>query len=367
MKCTVTQENLTQALSVVSRIASKSTNLPILSNVLFRARKSGITLLATNLEIGITHRVRGRVEGEGVFTLPAKIFSDYISLLEQEKVALAQEGEDIRITTESSETVLRGLAADEFPLIPDVDRSKGFACSADDLKNGIAQVLFAAAYDDARPEISGVYLQFSKKELILAATDSYRLAERKVVLQDGGDEPAAVIVPARALQELLRILSQPGDRVQVFVTQNQILFVYEETELVSRLIDGQYPDYQQIIPKQHATALRAKSSELLRAVRATSLFGRPGINDLHMMLQPKEQRLLLKASNTQVGENTQSLHVAIEGDENSIVFNSKYLLDGIANIGSQEVIFEMTNNASPGVLRPTESGAYLYIIMPIKQ
>lgn len=367
MKCIVTQENLAQGLSTVSHVASKSTNLPILSNVLFRALKSGITLLATNLEIGITRHVRGKVESEGVFTLPAKIFSDYISLLEQEKVTLTQEGQDIRMTTSSSETVLRGLAADDFPLIPEVDRGRGFVCSADDLKQAVGQVLFAAAYDDARPEISGVFLRFSKKELILAATDSYRLAERKIILQDGSGDPAAVIVPARTLQELLRILSQPSERVQVYVTQNQILFIHEDTELVSRLIDGQYPDYQQIIPKQHSTTFRTKSAELLRAVRATSLFGRPGINDLHVMLQPKEQRIVLKASNTQVGENTQSLGATIEGEENSIVFNSKYLLDGIANTGSQDVVFEMTNNAGPGVLRPAGTDAYLYIIMPIKQ
>ncbi len=367
MKCVCTQENLSEGLSIVSHLASKNANLPILNNILLRAEKGSIQLLATNLETGITRHIRGKVEQEGSFTIPARVFSEYISLLGQENVTIEQEGNILHIRCAKTTTKLHGLPAEDFPVIPQVEKKDGYTCSAQELREAISQVIFAAAYDDARPEISGVLFRFAQKTLTLVATDSYRLAEKKITLSGGKNTEVSAIIPVRTLQELLRALSDGAEEVSVYLTENQILFSYQETELVSRLVDGQYPDYQQIIPTTHTTRLTALIKEFLQAAKATSLFSRPGINDVTLALDPKGKRVILEAANAQLGENKQEITAEIEGTENTIVFNSRYLLDGITNLGGDDLVFEMTNNASPGVLRPKKDSGYLYIIMPIKQ
>ncbi len=367
MKFTCTQENLSQGLTIVSHIASKNTNLPILNNLLLRAEKSGVELAATNLEIGVTTRIRGKVEQEGVFTIPARIMAEYVGLLGQERVEVELDGTTLHIKSGTAETQLRGMPAEEFPLIPSLERSQAWVCDAQQLREALSQVIFAAATDDTRPEISGVFLRFSAKELVLAATDSYRLAEKHVPLQSGREQEQTAIVPVKSLQELVRLLGQEGETVSCYLSANQILFVYQDSELISRLIDGQYPDYRQIIPEHHETRVTMKTAECVQAVRATSLFSRPGINDLTVGLHPDTNTLSLQAANAQVGQNRQQLAAQVEGIENTIVFNGRYLLDGLTNMNAPEATLAMTNSASPGILRPADAEDYLYIIMPIKQ
>ncbi len=367
MKFTCTQENLAHGLSVVARIASKSTNLPILNNILVKAEQGGIELMATNLEIGVTTRIRGKVEEEGRCTIPARVFTEYIALLGKESVTVAQEGTTMIIQSGNAETKLRGLPAEDFPLIPSIEKQTHHSVEGTALRQAISQVIFAAASDDTRPEISGVYVRFVEKEVCLAATDSYRLTERRLALQEPAAAEVAFIMPVRALQELLRVIDAEGAPVSFYVTPNQVLCTYGDTELVSRLIDGQYPDYRQIIPQRHDTHARTATAELLQALRATSLFSRPGINDVALTLEREEQRIVLKAANTQVGENWRAVPAAVEGIDNTIVFNSRYVLDGLTSMESDEVTFSMTNSASPGVLQPVGNEQHLYIIMPIKQ
>ncbi len=371
MKVVCTQENLSKGLAAVGHIASKNANLPILNNILLRAHQGTIQLSATTLEIGVTRRIRGKIETEGVCTIPGKVFTDYISLLSESTLTLEQDGTTLIVKSDNGETRLHGLPADDFPLIPQLERTNGTTCPAKSIREGIAQVVFAAAADDARPEISGVLLRFVGKQLLFVATDSYRLAEKRIDCSGGVEREVSVIVPVRALQELLRVLGQEVGDVTIYLAENQILFTTEETEVVSRLIDGQYPNYEQIIPVNHETEVIVETSAFLKAVRATSLFSRPGINDLTLHLQAAGQHLTLTAANTQVGENRQDVEAKIDGKENTIVFNSRYLLDGLANLHDDTLIFQMTNNASPGVFRPQKGaekeGGYLYLIMPIKQ
>lgn len=367
MKFICTQENLSKGLAIVGHIASKNTSLPILNNILLKADGGVIQLSATNLEIGITSRIRGKIEKEGVCTIPGKVFTDYISLLDDTTLTLEQSDANLLVRSEKGDTKLHGLPAEDFPLIPKIHQEDGYTCSAPELREAVSQVLFAAAYDDARPEISGVLVRFSVSEVTLVATDSYRLAEKHLPLLEKNEHEASVIVPVRTLQELLRVLSQAESNVTIFLAENQILFTVNDTELVSRLIDGQYPNYEQIVPVSHGVQAVITTSDLIKAVRATSLFSRPGINDLTVTLQPEKKRVVLQAANNQIGENRQELSADIEGDENTIVFNSRYLLDGLTNLHSEKTVFQMTNNASPGVFLPADEKGYLYIIMPIKQ
>jgi DNA polymerase-3 subunit beta len=222
------------------------------------------------------------------------------------------------------------------------------------------------ALDETRPEISGVFFSFNGDNLTLAATDSYRLAEKKVKLEKSGQKHE-VIVPLRTIQELIRILGESNDNVEIFSNDNQILFALGETKLTSRVIEGQYPDYRQIIPKMHNTAVTADTAEFIKTVKRASLFCKQGGNDINMAFNKSSNEIVVDAANSQVGESETKQEAEIDGEENKIILNYRFLLDGLQNISTDECIFEMTTNANPGLLRPQKGDDYVYIIMPIKQ
>lgn len=365
MKCICTKENLYEGLTQVGHVTSRTSSLPILNNILFRIEHGVITLSATNLEIGITRLVRGKVESEGAITIPARILTEYVGLLaNDEAVTLELDGNRMTVTSKAGSVKLNTMPAEEYPLIPKLEKQGGGACDAAAFKEALQQVLFAVANDDARPEISGVLFRVQGRELTLVSTDSYRLAEKKIALKEDAPE-CTTIIPARTMAEVLHMLDGGAAALHWYATENQMLFSHDETDLVTRLIDGQYPQFEQIVPKGHATRATIDRDALLRAVKATSLFARPGIHDVALSFAPPGT-LVLESSNTQVGENRQELAATIEGKENAIVLNGRYLLDGLANLGMDEAVLELTNNASPAVFRH-EKGRYLYIIMPIKQ
>lgn len=367
MKLSCTKENLEAGLSVVSRVAGRNLTLPILGNVLLKAEQGVVFLSATNLEIGVVARVRGKVAEPGSVTVQARLFSEFIGLLEHERIELESDAKTLKIVGEASSTTIRGMPAEEFPIIPSVPRELGFRVGADDFRGALNQVLFAAAQDASRPEISGAFLQIQKNQLTLAATDSYRLAEKTISLESGQVE-RSTIVPSRALYELARILPGEGD-VEVYLSEGQTLFVTDAVELTTRLIEGQYPDYKQIIPKSSTTEATVDVGPFTKLVKTASLFCKPGINDVTIDFSPEEKTVSCTAANTELGEHHGSIRGQIEGTKNSIVFNFRYLLEGLANLGTASVVLGVTDNSSPGILRPKaqERGQYLYLIMPIRQ
>jgi len=364
MKISCTQENLNKGLNNVSHIASKNVSLPILNNVLIKAEKGTIKLITTNLEIGINCQIRGKVEKEGEITVQAKLLNDYVNSLPSERVDLEAKDNKLEIKCGKARTVIKASSTEEFPLIPKVEKKEDYEVNTSEIKKAITQVIFATASDESRPEISGVYLKPAKEKIIIAATDSYRLAEKRVK-NNKTSAGEAVIIPTRTLQELNRILTEDIEGVNFYINENQILFTFDGIELVSRLIEGQYPDYKQIIPSDHKTKLVLSTQKFIKIVKTTSLFCQPGINDVNLSV--KEKKLTVSASNSQLGENVSSLAAEIEGDDNEIVFNYRYLLDGLSSIDSEEVILELSDCNSPGLIKPKEDKDYLYIIMPIRQ
>jgi len=380
MKFTATQENLNQGLLTVAHVASKNTTLPVLNNVLIEAGEGGVKLSATNLEIGVSCMVRGKIERMGAFTVQSKLLADYIGLLPKEGVEISllsgeNNGSSLSVKGINSETKMKGIPASDFPLIPSVERKTKATCSSADLRAAIAQVIFAVSQSETRPEINGVLLAFKDGLLTLTATDSYRLAEKKIRLLSKFSEERQVIVPARALQELLRILAgfkDPSalssvDRVEIYVAENQILFTLGTIEVISRVIEGRYPDYQQIIPAQYATTGRLSTVELLKATKTASLFSRSGIYDVTLSFSPERHELVLSSVNAQLGENVSRVPAEITGAENRNVLNYRYLLDGLQNIETEEVEFSLIDNTNPCVVRPHGKTDYLYLVMPIKQ
>ncbi|RJR30644.1 DNA polymerase III subunit beta [Candidatus Parcubacteria bacterium] len=381
MKVSCTQENLNKGLLVVSHVASKSTSLPILNNILIKAEDGLIKLLSTNLEIGVSSTIRGKVEKTGSFTVQSRLLADYIGLLPKKRVDIEKKDDEssdgvLDIKCENFSTKIKGISAGDFPLLPEIERKNLLLCDTVGLKQAISQTIFAVAASETRPEIAGVLFSVRDDELVMAATDSYRLAEKIVKIKNKSCKNFDVIVPARTLMEILRILtglkdsviSAETEKTQIFITDNQILFAVDNVELISRLVEGQYPDYKQIIPGNHKTSVAIDRQELLKAVKTTSLFTRSGIYDINLDFVVSNQKLIVSSVNNQLGENVSELQANLTGSENNIVINYKYLIDGLQNIAGDEVVMEMNDNSSPCLLKTKDNkDGYIYLIMPIKQ
>lgn len=369
MKFTCTQENLNRGLLIVSNIAGRSATLPILNNVLIKAGGGEIKLSTTNLEIGISVVIRGKVEKEGEFTVQARLLADYISLLPKENVEISVEDQSLNLKCGTFKTVIKGMEASEFPLIPEMDHSEEIQVKIKDFKKALSRVIFTVSLDESRPEISGVYFKFNANQMTVVGTDSYRLAEVKVQLDKNNAGDKDLIVPLRTVQELYRILSESGDKdVRVFLNENQILFkLNDETELTSRLVEGQYPDYRQIIPGEKKTEAKVRVAELIKVVKSASLFCKPGINDVKISFITDKNQAVVSSLNSAVGENMINFDLECSGEDNEVVFNYRYLLDGLNNLGSDEAELKIISGSAPGLIKPVGDDSYLYIIMPIRQ
>lgn len=372
-----TQENLLQGLSLVSHIAGKSTQLPILSNVLLKVEDGNLKMSTTNLEMAVSAIVRGRVDRAGEYTVPAKLLQDYISLLPAGKVEMTVTEEGLQIAADDKTTTIKGMAASEFPLIPKLARDGAYRFQPELLKQAIGQVAFAVSASESRPELSGVSCVFHSEAhpegLLMAATDSYRLSERVVPLVLGGNAKSAkCIVPARALGEIGRILSAYKDDVGVpevvewSITDSQLVFSYGNVELVSRLIEGSFPDYRPLIPHDFRSTFTVTRTELGKAIRAASLFARQGIYDIQFEIKAPGM-LTVSSSDSGTGAHTAVLKGELQGEANKVTLNFKYLSDGLAAMGTEQVTLRMIDAFSPVVLTAPKSEGFQYIVMPIRQ
>lgn len=367
MKFTCTQENIHLGLQAVSRVASKNIALPILNNVLIIAENGVVKLQTTNLELGMTVTIRAKVEIEGRYTIQSRVLSDFVTFLGNEKVTFETTDAGLLVTSGHSTTTIKGLPADEFPVMPKQTNALTVTLPGATFQSLLDGVLFAVSHDESRPEISGVYLRVEANEIIVAATDSYRLAERQSTLVKPASNAMQVIIPARSAQEISRSLPKTETEVTLHLSDAQFNVVLPDIEIVSRVIEGHYPDYRQIIPQHATTKATINKEELADNVRAASLFCKPGINDLTLRLQAEEKNIVFLAANTQLGDHTSSLAAEINGPAVDIVFNYRYLLDGITSLPGDEISLEVNDANAPGVLRGAGSATALYLLMPIRQ
>lgn len=372
MKIICLQENLKRSIAVVSHINNKNINLPILNNILLKASDSGIDLISTNLEIGITHQLRGKVEEVGEITVDSKILSDYINLLPGSKVEIVELEEDVSIKCDSYKTKIKGESSKDFPLIPSVDKNLFCEINLFDFKKAISSVSFAAASSDNRLELSGILFSFDEKKLTLASTDSYRLAEKKINFKNGNIDNLNVIVPSKTINEVSRIITTvtgnpndvDSDLIKIYISDNQILFSFSSIEIVSRLINGQYPDYRQIIPDKYKTEVELDRDDLIRAVKASAVFSKNGVYDISLVF--RKDILNVYSSSGQSGESSVDLKCDLRGDNNDISVNYRYLIDGLNVLDSEKVVLKVINNNTPCQITSPEDNTYVYIIMPIR-
>lgn len=368
------QENLKKGLNIVGHVTAKNINLPILNNILIKVEGGNIELVSTNLEIGIVYALRGKIEDDGQFTVDSKLITEYVGLLSGgEKVKLEEKGGELLVECGNYKTKIKGESAKDFPLIPVIPKNSYYSCNSGELKKSLNSVVFSVSTSENRVELTGVLFSFNKDKLSLAATDSYRLAEKELVVNNFEiTEDHAVIVPAKTAQELLRVLSNIDEMaidgspdVKIYLTENQILFTVDSVSLISRLINGHYPDYKQIIPSKNQTEVVVERAELVRAVKAAALFSKTGVNDVALMFV--KNKIIISAFSGASGESQIEIGAKISGSDNDITINYRYLVDGLNNIEGSVVKIDILNNTTPCLLKPEKDNSYLYIVMPIRQ
>ena len=360
MKLQVTQENLAKALNTVARVANTRNTLPILANVLLQTADNRLSISATNLDIGITHRIGSKIEKTGSITVPARLMQDFVGSLPEGVLKLELADNKLHITTDQYKSSINGIAADDFPVMPAITAGSTWKAGAAELKKALSQVVFAASADDARPVLTGVYFHSSGGEVTAAATDSYRLAERKL-----GKNKASVgfLVPASAANDLLRIISDPDKEVVVTHDDQQVLFQVGDITLVARLIEGNYPDYRKLIPSKFATVAKLARADFLNITKVSALFAREAAGSITIKAESK--KVSINAIASQLGENTASADAEIKGS-GEVTLNSRYLVDALNAFSGEQVEFCFNGKLEPCIIRSSDDSKYLHLIMPLR-
>ena len=365
MRVVISQKSLLESLKTVSRAVSGHNTLPVLGNVLIRAEGKKVYFAATNLEVSITTSVEADVKNEGAITIPSKILTSYTSLLGKgdDLELILVDGVALEIKSKGSKTKIKGISAEEFPNISRVDSGVKMVLKSEDFRQTVSQVAFAAQENSARPILSGVFFGVDKGELRVAATDSFRLSEKSMEVDVKEDK--SCVIPVRAIFEADRLLVG-AEKVDITISENQVMFSVGGTELVSRLIDGKFPDYQQIIPKQSSTQFEVDRSEFELAVRRVSIFAKE--NNQHMKLEVlADGSLTVYTDATEVGEERTTLSAKMTGETMVIALNADYVLDVLSALSSSEKInLEMDGKMSPAVFKADKQQKFIHLIMPLK-
>ena len=362
MKLDVTQENLNRALNVVARVANSRNQLPILANVLIKTSDNRLSISATNLDIAITQFIGAKVAQEGTITVPARLMQDFIGSLPTGPISLELKDTKLSISTDQYQSVVNGLLADDFPVMPAISDGTKWKVPASDLKRALQQVVFAASADESRPVLTGVLLHTVDGKLCVAATDSYRLAEKTI---GKNDKQISLLIPATAMHDLLRILGDSTDEVRVTHNDQQVLFEVGDVELITRLVDGKYPDYQKLIPGEFQHTATVKRAEFINVAKVSSLFARESAGSVTIHLDEESQSLSIHSIASQLGENTSKASGKIVGT-GDITLNSRYLLDGLQAFNGEDIVFGFNGKLEPTLLKDPTGGDYAHIVMPLK-
>jgi DNA polymerase-3 subunit beta len=321
MKLKVTQENLTRALAVVSRVAASRTTLPILSNILLKAEGNGLMLASTNLELAITVTLNGKVDEEGSITVPARLLTDFVGSLPAGNIDLSVDGQALLISAGKYTSKINGLAADEFPSLPDITDASEGVIDAHELKSALQQTVFAASSDEARQILTAVNIHSHQGGLFAVATDSYRLAERRI---SALESELTLLIPAGAMQEVLRAITDEVDEVHYSYDESQVRFSLGGVTILSRLIDGTYPDYRALIPREGETEFTIKKADFINITKVSSLFAKESAGSITLEVSEDEQQVSIRSIASQVGENTSIADAVVKGS-GSVTLNSRYL------------------------------------------
>jgi len=375
MELDIFKEKLNQGLNIIEHITRKSANLVILNNVLLETEKNFLKLSATNLETSIIWWILVKIKQEGKILIPASFFKSVIDFIKQEVIKLESEKGNLILKTENQEIQIQGINLDDFPLIPKINIEDFIEIKGEKLNQGLNQIVNIPSLTQIKPEISGIYFSFKKEEIKITATDGFRLAEKTINLPQKIKKDFSFILPQTAAKELINILSIKPNDLKIYYTPNQILFEWlgEETScpeihFSSRLIEGEYPNYQEIIPKKYTTQIILNKEEFQTQIKKAGLFSGK-ISAIKLNIIPKKNQIRIFSQSPDIGRSEVYLPIKIKKEieqEIEISFNYKFLLDGLNNIKSSEIIFSLSENEGPTTIKPMGDESYIYILMPIK-
>ncbi len=365
MKIIIVQENLKNAMTICGRAIGNSSSLPILGNVLLTIQDGMLKISATNLEIGITQKVRCKIESEGSVSLPARLFIEIVSNLPSGPITLEVVPDGLLVVAGKFRTTLKTVPAEDFPLVNDIMPEKNFPVPVEGFKRGLERVLFSVSTNETQAELCGVSLVSKLGELVMTGTDRYRLAESKILFPSAKIYPLfAIIVPSRAISEVLKLLHDTNLEVRLGVTDNQAVFQFGETIITTRLVDGQYPEYEAIIPKEFSVTIIANRQDFLAALKTVSVFAKSssGVS----VSYEAGRDLIFSAKSQDAGEGTVEVSATVDGRSDTVLFNHKYLLDLLPFLTSEDVCIKLNNPSAPVIFSGVNDKDYLYLVMPIK-
>lgn len=367
MEIKILQEKLAKALNNVSRVAAGArATLPILSNVLIRVDGNKVTLTTTNLDMAVVSYLPVSQSQNGVVTVPARLMAEFVGNLPRgEMVEIKADGDKVVIRAGEYSSSINGAPADDFPELPEMEDKKAvkFQMGVDDFKSGLTQVMVATSNDTTRPALTGVYFNTFEGSLYLAATDGYRLAERKFI--DRVESEVMAIVPTASLQEVLRSITEETEAIEVLFDETQVRFRLGEVEVTSKLMDGSFPDYRQLIPKQTEIKVDLKRDELVRITKLAALFAREVGGSIVCSTSAERHVFAVASVANELGENNSEMPTEV-GVDGRVTLNSRFVLDALNVLGGEQVEFGFSNKLDPVVLKSQGDEKYVHIIMPLK-
>ena len=368
------KENLKRNLDNALRIIKYNSTLPILNNFLLSTEKGMLKISSTDLEIGFTSLISSKVLKDGSITVPAQLLSQFVNNLPNKNINFEVKDFKLYLNCDNIKASINGLNAEDFPIIPKVKNDSVLTINSKMFKNSLNYVINSSAISDARPEISSIYIKINPDQIKFIATDSFRLAHKTIfVLSDDNKEKIKInfeksrniILPLRTAGELLRILGDQNDDVKIIIDQNQILFDLDNTQLISRLVEGNYPDYEAIIPKSSETKCYLSKNDLEESIKLAGCFSSK-LNDITMKTNSEKSQMEIFSNNSEYGNHHAKIDSEIKGKDVTIVFNWRYFLDGIKNIDEDELILEFNGDQKPAVIKPAKNADFFYILMPIR-
>ncbi|MCP6718381.1 MAG: DNA polymerase III subunit beta [Patescibacteria group bacterium] len=372
MNITILKEKLKEGIGVVEKISQKSLTLPILQNILFKTENNFLKLSTTNLESAVNWWGLAKIGKQGSVCSPTRFLSNFLSFLPEKSIDLSEDNFVMDLTCENYKTKIKGVNPEEFPIIPQIKEGQNVIIDNIKFCQSLSQILNVPSPSTARPEISGIYFIFENNLIKMVATDSFRLAEKKIFFDTKLSKKHSLILPQSAAKEMVSIFSEKQGDLKISFSPNQISFEYMMSEtdhpqiqFISRLISGEYPNYQEIIPKKYKTEVKIQRKELLNQIKSASLFSGK-INEVKLRINPKTNKVEVLSQSPDLGEYKSFFVGDIKGDDVSVSFNHRFLIDGITEIKKDKLTFELTNEDGPAALKSEGEEDYLYIIMPIK-
>jgi len=370
MKLIIKKELFLKGLNVVEKNIGKNLTLPVLNNILIKTTKNYLQFISTDLEIAISILVPAKIESEGSIVLSPRILSNFLSNISEGNIHIKQEKNILHFEQNEYKTFFKGESDKEYPLLPKINKKLSFFISSQRLIDALTQVINSVAISDLKPELTGILFDFTKNQIKIASTDSFRLSEKTIQQQKGLELEKKIIIPLKTAKELIRNYQNTNQELQVYLDGNQISISNSDSEktqikiqIISKLIEGEYPEYSQIIPKEFETKIIVSKKEFNQQIKAASLFASK-INDVK--LYTKTKKIFIHTENLDIGQFKSNLDALIEGKDIELVFNYQYLLDGLDNIKGDEIIIKSNKKDRPVLLESTKNKDYFYILMPIR-